>query len=61
MEELEEQLNFTNNQIKTSFIQAISKLPRFFHAKTIELIDKMGSNLVYFSLGMALTFQGLFD
>lgn len=61
MEELEDQLRHTHEQIKTSFIQAISKLPRFFHAKTIELIDKLGSNLVYFSLGMALSFQGLFD
>ena len=61
MQEAQSKINAEDTLIKTAFIQAISKLPRFFHAKVIELVDKLSSNLVFFSLGMALSFQGLFD
>ena len=41
--------------------KSLNKLPRFFHAKTIELLDKFSSSLVYFGLGLTMGLEGLFD
>jgi hypothetical protein len=39
---------------------SINKLPRYFNAKIIELIDKFSSSLVYFSLSITMSLEGLF-
>lgn len=39
---------------------SINKLPRYFNAKIIELIDKFSSSLVYFSLSITMGLEGIF-
>jgi NADH:ubiquinone oxidoreductase subunit len=41
--------------------KSLNKLPRFFNAKIIELIDKFSSAIVYFALGLSMGLEGLFD
>lgn len=38
----------------------MNKLPRYFNAKVIELIDKFSSSLVYFSLSLTMGLEGIF-
>lgn len=40
---------------------SMNKIPRFFNAKLIELLDKFASSFVYFTLGVTMSMEGLFD
>ena len=55
MEDFERLLETTN------LIKMIKKLPRFFNAKVIEILDKLSASLIYFSIGLSISLDGLFD
>lgn len=40
---------------------SMNKIPRFFNAKLIELLDKFASSFVYFALAVSMSMEGLFD
>jgi len=45
---------------KIKIYASISKLPRFYHAKVIELVDKLSSVLAFMSIGLSYTFDSIF-